>query len=183
MIDAAPNAVTATIPVGTNPERVAFTPSGVTAPRVGYAAARYAVSVQVYAHSEQTIGPTLGEALRARREASGLSVRAAAGRADMSPAHLSEVERGLKEPSLGALCRIADALGGGPGEVFLDLAIALGAAAPRPVRHPLGFAPDPRSEIAWAVDRLHEEDLRAIAAFGAFLASRTPTTTQGVTTA
>ncbi len=139
--------------------------------------------MHVSAHSEQTIGVTLGEALRARREVSGLSVRAAAERADMSPAHLSEVERGLKEPSLGALCRIADAIGGGPGEVFLDLAIALGAAPPRPVRHPLGFAPDPRSEIAWAVDRLHDEDLRAIAAFGAFLASHTPVTDEGVTSA
>ena len=47
----------------------------------------------------------------------------------MSPAHLSEVERGIKEPSLGALARIADAIGVGPGEVFLDLAIAL---EPRP---------------------------------------------------
>ena len=79
------------------------------------------------------------------------------------------------------LQRIADAVGGGAGEVFLDLAIALGAAPPRPVRRPLGFAPDPRDEIEWAVDRLHQEDLRSVAAFGAFLASQntTRTTTEG----
>ena len=137
------------------------------------------------AESDQSIGIILGEALRARREESGLSLRAAAERAGMSPAHLSEVERGLKEPSLGVLQRIADAVGGGAGEVFLDLAIALGAAPPRPVRRPLGFAPDPRDEIEWAVDRLHQEDLRSVAAFGAFLASQnhTRTTTEGATTA
>lgn len=141
--------------------------------------------MQVYAESEQSVGVVLGEALRARREAAGLSLRQAAERAGMSPAHLSEVERGVKEPSLGALQRIANAVGGGAGEVFLDLAIALGAAPPRPVRHPVGFAPDPRAEIDWAVDRLHEEDLRAVAAFGAYLASQHPngTPTEGVTTA
>ena len=136
----------------------------------------------MYAQSEQQVGNLVGETLRARREESGLSLRAAAERAGMSPAHLSEVERGLKEPSLGALERI---VGGGAGEVFLDLAIALGAAPPRPVRHPLGFAPDPRAEIDWAVERLHQEDLRAVAAFGAFLASQNQnrSTTEGVTTA
>ena len=135
------------------------------------------------AESEQSIGALLGEALRARREDSGRSLRGAAERAGMSPAHLSEVERGLKEPSFGALARIADAMGVEPGEVFLDLAIALGAAPPRPARRPLGFAPDPLDEIEWATGRLHQDDLRAFAAFGAFLASQSPTTDQGVTTA
>lgn len=134
------------------------------------------------AQSEQTIGITLGEALRARREESGLSLRAAAERAGMSPAHLSEVERGIKEPSFGALSKIADAIGVGAGEVFLDLAIALGAAPPRPARRPLGFSPDPVDEIEWAAGRLHRDDLRAFAAFGAFLASQNPTNDQGVTT-
>ena len=143
---------------------------------------RYALSVQMSAQSEQTIGTTLGEALRARREESGLSLRAAAERAGMSPAHLSEVERGIKEPSFGALSKIADAIGVGAGEVFLDLAIALGAAPPRPARRPLGFSPDPVDEIEWAAGRLHQDDLRAFAAFGAFLASQNPTNDQGVTT-
>lgn len=144
---------------------------------------RYALSVQAYAESEQSVRVILGDALRARRDVSGLSLRAAADRAGMSPAHLSEVERGLKEPSFGALARIADAIGVGAGEVFLDLAIALGAAPSRPSRRPLGFAPDPRDEIDWAAGRLHREELRAFAAFGAFLASRVPDTDQGVTTA
>ncbi|MBM3635082.1 MAG: helix-turn-helix transcriptional regulator [Actinobacteria bacterium] len=145
-------------------------------------APRYAPSVQMSAHSEQTIGTTLGEALRGYREDAGLSLRAAAERAGMSPAHLSEVERGLKEPSFGALSRIAGAIGVGAGEVFLDLAIALGAAPPRPARRPMGFAPDPIDEIEWAAGRLHQDDLRALAAFGAFLATQNPTNDQGVTT-
>jgi transcriptional regulator with XRE-family HTH domain len=40
------------------------------------------------AQSEQSIGMTLGEALRSRREDAGLSLRAAAERAGMSPAQL-----------------------------------------------------------------------------------------------
>ena len=58
------------------------------------------------------------------------------------------------------------------GEIFLDLAIALGAAPPRPARYPAGFAPNPRDEIAWITERLAETDLRTVAAFGTFLASR-----------
>jgi hypothetical protein len=68
-------------------------------------------------------------------------------------------------------------------EVFLDHANALGADPTRPARRPLGFAPDPLDEIEWATGRLHQDDLRAFAAFGAFLASQSPTTDQGVTTA
>ncbi len=135
------------------------------------------------AESEQSIGAVLGKALRAHRADARLSLRATAERAGMSPAHLSEVERGLKEPSFGALARIADAIGVGPGELFLDLAIALGTAPPRPSRRPLGFAPDPHDEIEWAAGRLHREDLRAFAAFGAFLATHHPTPDQGATTA
>ena len=131
--------------------------------------------MQLYAQSEQAapdIPLILGETLRARREALGLSLRAAAERAGISPAHLSEVERGRKEPSLPKLAALAEALDTTPGEVFLDLAIALGAAAPRPVRHPLGFAPDPRDELAWVSQSLPEPELRSVAAFGSYLVAQ-----------
>ena len=133
------------------------------------------MSVQSYAESEQTrpdIPRILGESLRGRREELGLSLRAAAERAGISPAHLSEVERGRKEPSLAKLTALADALETTPGELFLDLAIALGAAAPRPPRHPLGFAPDPRDELAWVSQSLSEPDLRSVAAFGSYLVAQ-----------
>lgn len=126
----------------------------------------------MYAQSERadvTIQRILGESLRARRDALGLSLRAVAERAAISPAHLSEVERGRKEPSLAKLDALAGALETTPGEVFLDLAIALGAAPPRPVRHPLGFAPDPRDELAWVSQSLPDSELRSVAAFGSYL--------------
>jgi transcriptional regulator with XRE-family HTH domain len=128
--------------------------------------------VQVSADSEQDPVARLGEVIRTRRETSGLSLRAAAEKARISPAHLSEVERGVKELSLGRLGALAEALDTTAGEIVLDLAIALGAAPALPARHPLGFAPDPREEIAWAAARLPDTDLRAVAAFGSFLAAQ-----------
>jgi len=135
--------------------------------------------VRVYAESEQQssagaaeIVDALGEALRSRREELGLSLRAAAERAGISPAHLSEVERGRKEPSLAKLAALSGALETTPGELFLDLAIALGAAPPRLTRHPLGFAPDPRDELAWVSQSLPDPDLRTVAAFGSYLVAQ-----------
>ena len=126
--------------------------------------------MQVYAESGR-LSTALGQTLRERREESGRSLRAIAERAGISPAHLSEVERGVKELSLGRLDGLARALDVPVGELFLDIAIALGAAPARP-RRPLGFAPDPRDEIEWALGRLPEPDLRSLAAFGSFLASQ-----------
>lgn len=48
--------------------------------------------------------------LRAVRVARGFSLRWTADRAEMDPAHLSRIERGLKRPSLPALKRLADVL-------------------------------------------------------------------------
>ena len=126
--------------------------------------------MQLYADSAQ-LGATLGRALRERREESGRSLRAVAEQAGISPTHLSEVERGVKELSLARLGPLAQALDVPVGEVFLDIAIALGAAPARP-RRPLGFSPNPRDELEWAAGRLPEPDLRSLAAFGSFLASQ-----------
>ncbi len=49
--------------------------------------------------------------LRAQRLASGLSLRELAARTNVSNAYLSELERGLHEPSLSVLRAIAAALG------------------------------------------------------------------------
>lgn len=124
----------------------------------------------MYADSAQ-VGGALGRTLRERREESGRSLRAVAELAGISPTHLSEVERGVKEISFGRLDGLAQALEVPVGELFLDMAIALGAAPARPKR-PLGFSPNPRDEIEWAVGRLPESELRAMAAFGSFLASQ-----------
>ena len=49
--------------------------------------------------------------LRAVRIAHGLSVREAARRADITPSHLSRVERGERQLSVEALSRLARVLG------------------------------------------------------------------------
>jgi transcriptional regulator with XRE-family HTH domain len=53
----------------------------------------------------------LGALLRAQRVARGLSLRELSARTDVSNAYLSELERGLHEPSLSVLRAIASALG------------------------------------------------------------------------
>jgi len=63
----------------------------------------------------------LGALLRDRRQAAGLSLRELAERADVSNAYLSQLERGLHEPSLGVLRAVTAALG-------LDLGTVLAGA-------------------------------------------------------
>jgi transcriptional regulator with XRE-family HTH domain len=53
----------------------------------------------------------LGAAIRAERVTAGLSLRDLAGRTKVSNAYLSQIERGLHEPSISVLSAIARALG------------------------------------------------------------------------
>jgi transcriptional regulator with XRE-family HTH domain len=53
----------------------------------------------------------LGALLRAQRRAADLSLRDLAARTKVSNAYLSQLERGLHEPSLGVLTAIASAIG------------------------------------------------------------------------
>ena len=52
----------------------------------------------------------LGEFIREQRKAAELSLRALADRADVSNPYLSQIERGLHEPSVRVLTSIAKAL-------------------------------------------------------------------------
>ena len=52
----------------------------------------------------------VGAIIRRRRQALGLTLRAFARQCDISPAHLSKVERGLASPSLAMLTRIVQEL-------------------------------------------------------------------------
>lgn len=54
--------------------------------------------------------PGVGETLRALRGERGLSLRALASRSGLSPSFLSQVERGLTDPSISSLRRLAEAL-------------------------------------------------------------------------
>jgi transcriptional regulator with XRE-family HTH domain len=59
----------------------------------------------------ETRWTALGAIIRARRSAAGLSLRDLADRTSISNAYLSQIERGLHEPSLSVLRAVADALG------------------------------------------------------------------------
>jgi transcriptional regulator with XRE-family HTH domain len=53
----------------------------------------------------------LGAQIRAQRSAAGLSLRELAATARVSNAYLSQIERGLHEPSMRVLAALASALG------------------------------------------------------------------------
>ena len=82
-------------------------------------------------------GGSLGQFIREQRNAAHLSLRALAERADVSNPYLSQIERGLHEPSVRVLTSIAKALNLS-AETLLRQAGALGdgtdagAAAPNP---------------------------------------------------
>ena len=52
----------------------------------------------------------MGEVLRARRRAQGLTLRDLSSKARVSLSYISEIERGQKEPSSELLAALADAL-------------------------------------------------------------------------
>lgn len=70
---------------------------------------------------EPLLREVLGRRLRILRLARGEALSRTAGRAGISPQYLSEIERGLKEPSSEMIAAIAGALGTG----LLDLTIGM----------------------------------------------------------
>jgi DNA-binding transcriptional MerR regulator len=72
---------------------------------------------------------TLGGRLRARRGDKGMSLRALASRAGLSPSLVSGVERGIVQPSVASLQKISSALG---------TSVAALSAAPLPACQVLG---------------------------------------------
>ena len=61
-------------------------------------------------HAEPLWRDVLGEQFRRRRHDRGETLAETAGRAGVSPQYLSEVERGLKEPSSEMIAALAGAL-------------------------------------------------------------------------
>lgn len=76
--------------------------------------------------------PVVGKRLRAARTKRSLSLRHAAQRAGISASYLSLVERGLAEPSVSLLQRVASAYGGTLLEFFGG--VPAGTAGPKLVR-------------------------------------------------
>src|SRR6266704_976757 len=93
-----------------------------------------------FAHSEtaSTIRQVLGSVLRSRREATRRTLSEIAAEAGLSPAHLSEVERGRKEVSTERLVAVAHALEVRPAEIYAYLAMA--NPPPKP-KDRIGFQP------------------------------------------
>lgn len=79
-------------------------------------------------------GDAIGSRLREERERQGLSLRKLAGRLDISPSALSQIETGRSRPSVSTLYAIVSELGISFDELF---ARSPGdGAAPPPTRHP-----------------------------------------------
>ncbi|MGZ3561544.1 MAG: helix-turn-helix domain-containing protein [Vulcanimicrobiaceae bacterium] len=70
------------------------------------------------------MGQTIGQRLRARRKASGLTLRALAARAGISASMISDTEHGTKSASISVLVALAEALG-------TTLSALLGEGEPR----------------------------------------------------
>ena len=74
-----------------------------------------------YSESANIVRGALGAVLRQRREAAHRTLTEVAAEAGLSPAHLSEVERGRKEVSTERLLAVAHALGIRPADLYAEL--------------------------------------------------------------
>src|SRR5438132_5174236 len=122
-----------------------------------------------YSETTQAIPIALGSVLRTRREAARRTLTDVAAEAGLSPARLSEVERGRKEVSTDRLVAVAHALAIPPAEIFSELARLLGANAA--VR---ACPEDPPVKLRLASASLPLEALRSVADFSAYLAMANP---------
>ncbi|HXN92637.1 MAG TPA: helix-turn-helix transcriptional regulator [Candidatus Sulfotelmatobacter sp.] len=124
-----------------------------------------------FAQSETaaTIRAALGSVLRTRREAARRTLTEVATEAGLSPAHLSEVERGRKEISTERLLAVTHALGMRPAQVYADLARLLGTEAEQQT-----WPDDPPLKLRLATAGLPLEALRSVADFSAYLAMANP---------
>ena len=107
--------------------------------------------------------------MRSRREANRRTLSDVAAEAGLSPAHLSEVERGRKEVSTERLLAVAHALGIRPAEIYGDLARLLGADSEQRT-----WPEDPPVKLRLATASLPLEALRSVADFSAYLAMANP---------
>jgi transcriptional regulator with XRE-family HTH domain len=122
-----------------------------------------------YSESAHQVRTALGAILRQRREATRRTLTEVAGEAGLSPAHLSEVERGRKEVSTEKLLAVAHALGVRPADIYADLARLLGADTDQ-----RAWPEDPPVKLRLATASLPLDALRSVADFSAYLAMANP---------
>jgi len=116
-----------------------------------------------YAQSEDasSIRIALGASLRRRRQEAERSLTELAEAAELSPAYLSEVERGLKDVSRALEVPVAD--------LYLDLARALGSR--EAMSQQRSWPDDPRMQLRIATANLRPQALRSVAHFSLYLAA------------
>jgi transcriptional regulator with XRE-family HTH domain len=110
------------------------------------------------------LGP-LGAFIRAQRQLADLSLREMAALTRISNAYLSQVERGLHQPSLTVLRAIADALGLTTEELLAKAGWIQPDAADAPVAAPTGSAastPPSTEDIIRGDPRLTEAQREAL---------------------
>src|SRR2546425_508582 len=99
----------------------------------------------------------------------GRSLSELAEAAELSPAYLSELERGLKDVSSERLLAIARALEIPVAELYLDLARSLGSQEAMEQRR--SWPEDPRLQLRIATQNLRPQALRSVAHFSLYLAA------------
>jgi transcriptional regulator with XRE-family HTH domain len=122
-----------------------------------------------YSESARAVREALGAVLRQGREALHRTLTEVAAEAGLSPAHLSEVERGRKEVSTERLLAVAHVLGVRPADLYAELARKLGADHERPT-----WPEDPPVKLRLATASLPPDALRSVADFSAYLAMSNP---------
>ena len=124
-----------------------------------------------YAQSEaaSSIRLALGVILRRRRQEAERSLTELAEAAELSPAYLSEVERGLKDVSMERLLAIARALEVPVADLYLDLARSLGSR--EAMSQQRSWPDDPRMQLRITTANLRPQALRSVAHFSLYLAA------------
>lgn len=105
----------------------------------------------------------LGAFIRAQRELASLSLRQLSDLADVSNAYLSQIERGLHEPSVRVIRSVARALGV-PAEVLLAQAGLLDDPAPAETAADVASPPPSVEDAVRADPRLSDAEKDALLA-------------------
>lgn len=124
-----------------------------------------------YAPSEspEAVRRAIGSSIRDRREALDQTLSQVAEAAGMSPAYVSEIERGLKDVSTDKLVAIAGALEVSIADLYLDLARRLGSQ--EALRQRGNWPADPIAQLRMATATLRPNALRSVADFSLYLAA------------
>lgn len=121
-----------------------------------------------FAQSEtpELISAMLGALLRRERETAGRTLADVAEAARLSPAHLSEVERGRKEISIERLITVARTLGISVAAIYRELAGGLDGATA------IAIPVDPQQRLRMAATVLSAQSLQTVADFSSYLLMR-----------